>query len=106
MAPKITIENFNTTIEALPGMTLLNSLLYDEQPINTACGGKATCGCCRVLIVSDGKGLSPPNEYEKNRISEEERKGGWRLACQTSTLRDVTIYLPTADELGAGCSKL
>ncbi len=106
MAPKIIIENFHVTIESRPGMSLLNSLLYEEQPIHTVCGGKANCGCCRVRIVSDGKGLSPPNEYEMNRHGEEERNKGWRLACQTWTLRDVTIYLPTGDELGTGCTKL
>lgn len=105
MAPKITIQNLDVTIEARPGMSLLNSLLYEEQPIHTVCGGRARCGCCRVRIVSDGKGISPPNEYEKNRLGENERKEGWRLACQTTTLRDVTIWLPAGDELAAACSK-
>jgi ferredoxin len=106
MVPRITIDNLHITIEARPGMTLLNSLLYEEQPIHTVCGGKARCGCCRVRIISDGKGLSPPNDFEKNRLSEQEREEGWRLACQTTTLRDVTIYLPTGDELDRGCKKI
>lgn len=101
----ITIENLSQTIEGRPGMSLLNSLLYEGVHIHTVCGGRARCGCCRVRIISGSKGLSPVNKFERLRLSEDEFAAGWRLACQTYALRDVTIYLPTADELDAECSK-
>lgn len=105
MIPRITIQNLDVTVDARPGQSLLNSLLYEEIHIHTVCGGKARCGCCRIRIVSGSKGLTPVNKYETVRLGKELLDDGWRLACQTSTLRDVTIYLPTADELDSHCSK-
>lgn len=102
---KITIDNRNVTIVSKPGQRILNSLLIEEQPIHTVCGGKARCGCCRIRILAGKQGLSPVNEYEKIRLDPETLAKGWRLACQTHMLRDITIYLPTAEDLEPGCSK-
>lgn len=102
---KITIDNLSTTVEALPGRSLLISLLNADQPIHTVCGGKAACGCCRIRILEGGAKLSPENQYEKARLGAEIIKDGYRLACQTHVLRDVTIYLPAAEELDSICSK-
>ena len=102
---KIIIDNLNVTVEALPGRSLLISLLNADQPIHTVCGGKAACGCCRIRILKGGTKLSPVNQYERVRLGAEIVQNGWRLACQTHALRDVTIYLPTADELDSLCSK-
>ena len=102
---KITIDNLNKTVEALPGRSLLISLLNTEQLIHTVCGGKAVCGCCRIRILEGGAKLSPVNQYEKARLGLEIMKDGWRLACQTHILRDVTIYIPGPDELDFICLK-
>lgn len=103
--PKITIDNLNLSVEALPGRSLLISLLNADQPIHTVCGGKAACGCCRIRILEGRYKLSPVNQYEKARLGEEVIEDGWRLACQVHALRDVTIYLPAANELDKICSK-
>ena len=102
---EITIENLGRTIPALPGRSLLTSLLYEELPIHTVCGGRARCGCCRIRILAGAHGLSPANSREKERLGQEERAAGWRLACQTHTLRDITIHLPSADELAPHCRR-
>ena len=103
--PKITIENLGVSIDVKPGQSLLNTLLYEEIPIHTKCGGRARCGCCRVLILEGMKGTTPVNEYEKLKLPAEEIKTGWRLACQVHTLRDITLYLPEGDELAPECSR-
>ncbi|TKB07975.1 2Fe-2S iron-sulfur cluster-binding protein [Desulforhopalus sp. IMCC35007] len=102
---KITIDNTGATVEALPGRSLLLSLLNAEQPVHTVCGGKAGCGCCRVRILEGGDKLSPVNDPEKLRLGPEKIAEGWRLACQTHTLRDIVLYLPIAEELDSICSK-
>lgn len=101
----VTIENLGITITAQPAQSLLNSLLYEDVPIHTVCGGRARCGCCRVKVIDGQKGVSPVNKYENVRLSEKVIEQGWRLACQVHILRDITIYLPTADELDPECSK-
>lgn len=102
---KITIENLGVTIEARPGQSLLISLQYEVLPIHTVCGGRARCGCCRIRILEGEKGATPVNQYEIVRLEKHLLEEGWRLACQVHVLRDITIYLPTADELDAHCSK-
>ena len=101
----ITIENLGIVVEARRGFSLLTSLLYAEVPIRTRCGGRARCGCCRVRIIGAGRGLSPIGEAERLLLGDELVAGGWRLACQTTSLRDVTIYLPGDEELGGDCVK-
>ena len=102
---KIIITNLNENIEALPGRSLLISLLNADQPIHTIYGGKAACSCCLIRILEGAPKLSPVNQYEKARLGLELIKDGWRLACQTHVLRDVAIYLPAANELDTISSK-
>jgi ferredoxin len=102
---RITIENLQTTVAARPGFSLLTTLLQEDQPIHTVCGGRARCGCCRIRVVAGGKGLSPINDGERTRLTSEQLASGWRLACQTQTLRDIAIYLPTTEELDGACGK-
>ena len=102
---EIHIENLKVTIAARPGYSLLTTLQNEDQPIHTVCGGRARCGCCRIRIIAGAKGLSPVNDGEKVRLSAEELAAGWRLACQTHSLRDITIHLPTSEELEPICSK-
>ena len=102
---EINIKNLQTTIAARLGYSLLNTLLHEEQPIHTVCGGRARCGCCRIRVLAGEKGTSPINDLEKVRLTAEELDAGWRLACQTYTLRDITIHLPTSEELDPTCVK-
>jgi len=102
---KITIDNLKVTIVSKPGQSVLNSLLFGEQPIHTVCGGRARCGCCRIQILAGKRGLSPINEYEKIRLGPDTLAKDWRLACQAHILRDITIYLPRAEDLDSVCSK-
>jgi len=102
---RINIKNLQTTVAARPGYSLLNTLLQEDQPIHTVCGGRARCGCCRIRILAGEKGTSPINDLERVRLTAEELESGWRLACQTHTLRDIAIHLPTSEELDPTCAK-
>lgn len=102
---EIKIANYNVNIPALSGQSILISLLNEGQPVHTICGGKAQCGCCRVKILQGSEKLSPVRPGEKARLGEVKLEDGWRLACQTHNLRDVTLHLPTAKELESHCLK-
>ena len=105
LVARLTINNLQVTIDVKPGHSLLNTLLHEDQPIHTLCGGRARCGCCRIKILSGHKGLSPINDWERSRLTAGELASGWRLACQTHCLRDITVHLPTSAELDPLCSK-
>ncbi len=57
--------------------------------IEQICGGKGTCGKCKVKLLS-GK-LSPLNEAEQRHLSPQEIASGVRLACQAAVLEDSSI---------------
>lgn len=65
---------------------LVEALLDMEAEIKTPCGGKGTCGKCRLTVT--GK-LSPPTAHEKKIDSPDTR-----LACQARLQGDVQVYLP------------
>jgi len=101
--PIITIANHDLTIPANPGQSLLNNFLINQAPIHTICGGKARCGCCRIKILSGAAATTKVNDLEVARLGRELIDAGWRLACQTHTLRDLTIYVPPGEELDDHC---
>jgi len=103
--PRITLNNLHVSVDAKPGQSLLNTLLHEDQPIHTVCGGRARCGCCRIRVLSGAKGTSPINQLEKTGLTADELAAGWRLACQAHILRDITVHLPTGEELDSICTK-
>ncbi len=74
----------------IPGRTLLENIhRIPSVNIDAPCGGKGTCGKCRVRIL-EGK-VSPPGPEELKLLSERELADGIRLACKTRAEGPVTI---------------
>jgi len=82
------------------GTSVVEAAAAAEIALNTPCGGKGKCGQCRVLLRS-ADGLTTLNDVERAAFSEEELRGGARLACQAAVIGDVAIELP-ADALMVG----
>jgi uncharacterized 2Fe-2S/4Fe-4S cluster protein (DUF4445 family) len=62
--------------------------------IQASCGGEAFCGKCRVKIEK-GEVESPRTP----KVSEEEYRQGFRLACQTKILSDLEVGIPVESHL-------
>ncbi len=71
--------------------TLLNALSKQKIFIPSACGGKATCGHCKVVVESGGGEILATEESFMNR---EERAKNVRLACQCKVKEDIKIVVP------------
>jgi len=71
--------------------TVLNALSEEDIFIPSACGGKATCGLCKVRLFEDDGPLKPTEEAF---ISNEEAADGVRLSCQTKVHDNMKIILP------------
>ena len=56
------------------------------------CGGKGTCGRCKVQLL-EGR-LSPLTATEKERLTPKEVQAGYRLACCAYPLSDVKLAVP------------
>ncbi|MGD8977845.1 MAG: NADH:ubiquinone reductase (Na(+)-transporting) subunit F, partial [Gammaproteobacteria bacterium] len=89
---KITINHDpNNTIEAERGGTLLNILRNHDILVPAACGGKATCGMCRVKVRAGGGELTPA---ELSHITRAQAREGERLACMVRLRQDLDVEVP------------
>jgi len=66
--------------------------------IRSECGGKGSCGKCKV-IVKDPRAVSKVTKAERRHLSKSEINLGYRLACQTMVLRNVTVMIPPESRL-------
>lgn len=73
------------------GQPLLKALGAEGIFIPSACGGRGSCGLCKVAVEKGG-GQYLPTELPW--ISEEERKKNVRLSCQFKVKTDVSIRIP------------
>jgi uncharacterized 2Fe-2S/4Fe-4S cluster protein (DUF4445 family) len=72
--------------------------------IESVCGGKKTCGKCKVRVLegfferhgiqSRTEHLSPLTSEEKKFLTDEELSEGYRLACATQVQGDALIHVP------------
>lgn len=72
------------------GGNILDAARTGGEPVESVCGGKQTCGKCKVRVSGP---VSPFSSVEKKFLSEKERKAGYRLACATRILGDIRIDL-------------
>ncbi len=73
------------------GQSLLRLLLENKYFIPSACGGKGTCGYCKVKVVEGG---GAPIPTEALILSTDEIRAGFRLACQVRVKNDLSIEIP------------
>ncbi len=73
------------------GGTLLNTLSDNKLFIPSACGGKGSCGVCKVVVREGGGALLPT---EEGHISRGEAREGCRLSCQVKVKQDMKIEVP------------
>ena len=88
--------NEGREIPARRGETLLRALHAAGVHIPAGCGGKATCGQCRVRVVAGAGDVLPT---EAALLARREVARGVRLACQVTVREDLAVSLPE-DVLG------
>jgi len=84
----------NRIIEADLGTSLLNAAAKAEIYIKSGCGGKGTCGACKVVVLS-----GEPLVTGTGNLTSEQISAGVRLACQTMVQGDLTIEVPPESRL-------
>ncbi len=73
------------------GGTLLGTLSANQIFIPSACGGKGSCGVCKVTVTDGGGALLPT---EVSHVNRGEAREGVRLSCQVKVKGDMGIELP------------
>lgn len=79
------------------GQTILDALKGAEFYLVASCGGKGTCGKCRIRII---EGSIDTKTFGK--LTPQERKKGFVLACQTIAFSDLILEIPEDSKLTVG----
>jgi len=87
----IHINEGEKDLEVTGGGTLLSTLMDQGIFIPSACGGRGSCGYCKVKIL-EGAGLLLPTETPY--LEPEEIKDSVRLSCQIKVRQDMNIEIP------------
>ena len=108
--PQVIFQPSGRRGEIPEGKTVLEASRFLGVGIESVCGGKQSCGKCRIRIKSEPFArlgitshpdhLSPFTEEEGEFIGEKERAEGVRLACATAIRGDVLIFVPEESRTG------
>lgn len=86
---EVTINiNGDTDVKAKSGGTLLSTLAANNIFLSSACGGKGSCGQCKVQVLQGGGDILPT---ETVHFTRRQIKDHWRLGCQVKVKEDMKI---------------
>lgn len=91
MKYQITFLPSNTITRAPEGTTIFNAANWAGLAIDSTCGGRGTCGKCKVRVV---EGNSPIREADRKFLSPTELNDGWRLSCRAVLHSDCVVDIP------------
>lgn len=102
VAKKYMVKTGNVTIDinngerketVQSGTSLLLALADKHIFLPSACGGKGSCGQCRVRVIEGGGDILPT---EAVHFGYRQQKEGWRLGCQVKVKGDLAIQVPAS----------
>jgi Na+-transporting NADH:ubiquinone oxidoreductase subunit F len=88
---KLRINNGEREFEVQGGSTVLSALSQQKLFIPSACGGRGSCGLCKLVITRGGGPLLPTEEPH---LSVAERAANVRLSCQVKIREDMDVEIP------------
>ena len=92
MSFKIDFEPIGRRGACSSQQSLLDAARQLVVDLVSLCGDQGTCGHCKVQILS-GR-VTPLTASEQSTLSAQELAQGYRLACQTRPLSDVSLRVP------------
>lgn len=88
---KLDINAGEKPLEVNGGQTLLSSLYSSDIFIPSACGGKGSCGHCKITVTNGGGPVLPT---ETPYLTRKEIRSNVRLACQVKIREDIYVRIP------------
>ncbi len=85
------------TLDLNEGESILEALKRHEVYLIASCGGKGTCGKCKVHIIEGDAGVQG-----QGNLTQKERDAGLALACLCRPTGDVTLEIPETSRLVVG----
>ncbi len=91
MKYQVTFLPHNLTTHAPEGTTIFNAANWAGLAIDSTCGGRGTCGKCKVKLTV---GVNSVTEADQRHLSITEIAEGWRLSCRAPLHRDCVAEVP------------
>ena len=88
---EVTYQPFDRTTRVPPGTTVFSAAHWIGLPIDSTCGGRGTCGKCKVQVLEGGAEVTTADRKQLRAV---ELEGGWRLSCQAKVYQDTTVTVP------------
>ena len=88
---EVTYLPYERTTRVPPGTTVFSAAHWIGLPIDSTCGGRGTCGKCKVRV------LESPTEVttaDNRQLRKDEIDAGWRLSCQAHVHEDMRVEVP------------
>ena len=88
---EVTYLPFDRSTRVPSGTTVFSAAHWIGLPIDSTCGGRGTCGKCKVRV------LDSPTEVttaDHRQLRAEEIEQGWRLSCQARIYEDMRCEVP------------
>ena len=96
----VTFEPDGKTVTIDQGTTVAEAAAYAEIIIDSPCGGEGRCGKCKVIVSAQN--IEPLTEAEERLLSDDELSEGYRLACQTRVVDNMTVTVPEDSRVAEG----
>jgi Na+-transporting NADH:ubiquinone oxidoreductase subunit F len=87
------INEGSKKIETDSGKSLLSTLGDNGVHLSSACGGKGSCGQCKIQVVEGGGEMLPT---EAVHFTRRQMKDNWRLGCQVKVKGDMELKVDPA----------
>lgn len=90
---KIDINDGAKVLDVAAGGSLLATLGEGGVHLSSACGGKGSCGQCKIQVLEGGGDMLPT---EAVHFSRKQIKDHWRLGCQVKVKQDLKLAVDPA----------
>jgi Na+-transporting NADH:ubiquinone oxidoreductase subunit F len=85
------VVNDDQTLHVTQGNSLMSTLNENGIYLPSACGGKASCGQCKVQVLEGGGEIL---DSERSHFTRKQIKDHWRLGCQCKVNGNLSIKVP------------
>jgi uncharacterized 2Fe-2S/4Fe-4S cluster protein (DUF4445 family) len=88
---EVTYLPFDRVTRVPPGTTLFSAAHWIGLPIDSTCGGRGTCGKCKVRVLDAAPEVTTADHRQ---LRQDEIDAGWRLSCQARIYEDMRCEVP------------
>jgi uncharacterized 2Fe-2S/4Fe-4S cluster protein (DUF4445 family) len=95
---KITFQPSSKQANVKRGTTVLEAAISCGVHITSSCGGRGKCGKCKVIIQNQDERPTALSEVEIANLSSEDKKKGYRLACELRPNSNTLVVVPSESQ--------